>query len=515
MPYVVTETLFYDILSGAIPGVPADKIVISDRLKSFTDCSFDFAIYIGDSTRVHANSIYFTNCFFSDETTFANVQSIILSGCRFEKSASLNGTKAKLQIVDCVFTASLYLTSVDIIGPFEFLRNQIGNTLHFSGNFKTPIYLVDSSIKEELVLKDCEFLTTLGITNNVIGKININGGSYSGAIKLSNLTLAELQVLNASINDELILMSTTLKIIEVRTVKLLSLLIHDCKIVNTIDLWLQNIEKLYIDKISCGSISFVGKSDGTSYIKITEINTGKLILFKLKNQGLFEFSAIVVTDILDIFSSDLKKMDFINCDFSTAKMSFTNSKVNEIFVAETDFPKLVYSYEKISYQQGQLFFGQLSNAVNTTGDSVKAMEYRSRELYAHYKQLVFFRKSFYFFNLTKFNLWLNYISNDFGRSWGRAVLFSFGLGALFFYIMTVSTSAFKISFPITLDWNLVPAYFRFMNPLRFFETENIYEPLGKTVGLAPRSYVIDFFARVTIAYGFYQVIQAFRRFGKS
>ena len=55
-----------------------------------------------------------------------------------------------------------------------------------------------------------------------------------------------------------------------------------------------------------------------------------------------------------------------------------------------------------------------------------------------------------------------------------------------------------------------------MNPLRFFELETIFNNTSKegNIKLNGYSYLADFGGRVFVAYGYYQTIQAFRRFGR-
>jgi hypothetical protein len=53
-------------------------------------------------------------------------------------------------------------------------------------------------------------------------------------------------------------------------------------------------------------------------------------------------------------------------------------------------------------------------------------------------------------------------------------------------------------------------------PLRFFETENLLKSGNDQpyLTLHPVSYFVDFIARILVAYGYYQTIQAFRRYGR-
>ena len=65
------------------------------------------------------------------------------------------------------------------------------------------------------------------------------------------------------------------------------------------------------------------------------------------------------------------------------------------------------------------------------------------------------------------------------------------------------------------DPRLIASLFRFMNPLRIFDLETLFTQHGKTfVTLTGTSYLFDLLGRITLTYGYYQTIQAFRRFGR-
>ena len=55
-----------------------------------------------------------------------------------------------------------------------------------------------------------------------------------------------------------------------------------------------------------------------------------------------------------------------------------------------------------------------------------------------------------------------------------------------------------------------------MNPLRFFELEALFNNTSQEgiIKLNGLSYLSDFGGRIFLAYGYYQTIQAFRRFGR-
>jgi hypothetical protein len=191
---------------------------------------------------------------------------------------------------------------------------------------------------------------------------------------------------------------------------------------------------------------------------------------------------------------------------------FENSKVTDVFISETSFPKSVYLNNSQSPSQSRLVFGQLATAFKNQGDNINALEYQSREFESHYNGLRLWSKSFF----EVVNLWLNKWSNNFGRSWQRGVLFTVGVGILLFYFLVISSKEYTIAFGINIRNGMLPAFLKFMNPLRFFDTESLFkiQPESQVITLTSTSYFWDFLGRIVIAYGYYQTIQAFRRYGR-
>jgi uncharacterized protein YjbI with pentapeptide repeats len=510
----VSKEMFYTMIDGSLSSIPASNMRESTRQRVLSNCTFESTIELLSGRYSAVESLIFDSCVFEESINISMLNEITFQNCLLKQNVNVTGGKRLFTVNNCTFDIGISIVIPSHSEDFPFQNNLVHGDVFIASNFTRGISMIGNDIKGKLEFQECTVSHSMTIKGGNKGTIKINKSTFSSAT-ICDLHSELLTLHNSRFHSGLLIVQTIDQIVRLENISGSEIMYCNATAKDTFQANLEGATNLFIDDANIGGLHLSGRSEKTSYIKVRKCNVEVVSLMDVKNDGILEFNNIDVWKEFMIFSSDLKKTDFINCRINKAKMIFINSKVSEIFAAETDFPKQVFDNEKKNYFQAQLAFGQINKAMNLMGDSVKAAEYQSREIYAHYRQLRWLRKSIYFLNLTKLSLWLNYISNDFGRSWGRAVLFSFGLGVIFFYFMTVSTTAFRIAFPITVDWNLVPAYFRFMNPLRFFETEKIYEPLGKGVGLAPRSYIIDFFARVTIAYGFYQVIQAFRRLGKS
>lgn len=105
---------------------------------------------------------------------------------------------------------------------------------------------------------------------------------------------------------------------------------------------------------------------------------------------------------------------------------------------------------------------------------------------------------------------LNSLSNNHGKSYLRAISFTFIIGLIFFYFSLIATENFYFSFKdMSLDtfYKSVQYYFHFLTPTHKINYMDAEKP--KTF-----FYIWDFIGRIFISYGIFQTIQAFRKFKK-
>jgi hypothetical protein len=510
----VTEHAFYDTLRGQNTYLIGPHCHTDSATASFNNCEFEHVITV-EHNHTAMGSMIFRNCVFNHKVSIVKSLSLTFEGCRFLSEFELSGSKVEVMITNCIFEKEINYSSGGMNDPFNFSTNILKNNFKISGHFHGGISISDNGMTGDLFLSGIETPQAVYLQGETVGKIHIRSNNKIRR----GITISRFLGNDLSVNDTeagyISLRDITFKSLTMLNNTSSQILLTESVIDEQFELEARKLQLFQATGCKFGRLWIHENIPAEAKIKLWDVTCKEIDLVNIENEGKMEFNGVTITETFGIHTCNLGKMDFINCRLTKASMIFKNSKVTEIFTSVTEFPKIVFGESGADDFQAQLLFGQLNKAMNNMGDSVKAAEYQSREIHAHYRQLHFFRKSIFFFNLTKFNLGMNLLSNNFGRSWGRAVVFSFGFGLFFFYFLTISTSAFKVGWPMEYDWNLVPSFFRFMNPLRFFETEKIYEPLKKTVSLSPFSYIIDFFARVVIAYGFYQIIQAFRRLGKS
>lgn len=103
---------------------------------------------------------------------------------------------------------------------------------------------------------------------------------------------------------------------------------------------------------------------------------------------------------------------------------------------------------------------------------------------------------------------LNRWSNNHRKSWFRATLF-IALMTLLSLILVLEASGFGIDLILWEEQRIASLGLKLFNPLHGFD---IYERLGLEFTSAPKVIAADIFSRVFVGYGYYQFVQAFRRF---
>ncbi|HYF29652.1 MAG TPA: hypothetical protein VD993_00885 [Chitinophagaceae bacterium] len=462
-------------------------------------------------------SLLFSNCVFNEDVdigSYENAGSIEFKNCTFNKSISIDFANVAFS-GDCIFNGNLIIKltqqdSVDISG------------LIVHGTFKvlgSARQIIIRNINHEQPKADREVIIAADSNNilarEIVGKsVRISSDVNSGTLELKRIIATELSIGSSILNGQMTVMEC---IVEKFAIINFdgdpgSLVISDPNI-NQMHFPIGALKRASITGGTINDLELSGSNEAGYILDIEKTTINNLRFEKVFNNGLLTLRELSVLygGLVSIKSSNLGKTDFIYCNFSKAVLEFENSKVTEAFFSETEFPKRVLIGGKKNYGQAQLAFGQLATAFQKQGDNIRALEYTSREVDAHYRAIRWFSRNFF----QKLNLWLNAVSNNFGRDWVRGVIFSFGVGLLFFCLLLISTDKYSWGLP-TFDLNMLPAYLKFMNPLRFFELETLFRntPAADTLTLNEYSYLADFGGRVFVAYGYYQTIQAFRRFGR-
>lgn len=222
-----------------------------------------------------------------------------------------------------------------------------------------------------------------------------------------------------------------------------------------------------------------------------------------------KFESCLFEKYIQLNESSSSKLEIYDTDFNK-NVSFQDTKFDTISINRTIFEK------------GALFDGIVINKIENcdrrtirtikqelqkTENKIDFNKFRAYELQAHYKELDWkWRTGF----KDKFILWATKWSTDFGNSWRRALLFTLG-GGLTFYT-TFYISEIYISGDYKYYLNTYPSFWSGL--FRFFLVTDFYNPLieDRTYLQNTLSWFIFFLGKIFIAFGIYEMIQAFRKF---
>ncbi len=439
------------------------------------------------------------NCVFKSKLNIKGISTnnIIFDNVIFEADLSLDIVCQNLKIVNCHHASSLECTSnikddftiassifstlyIRCVGIHTLTIKQttVASTFTLTGNLRkeTSCHALNCN---QFMMKSLTSDDTFRLSEESrIKEFLFETCNFSKSFIISNSTLEKVSFSNSTFKKELIIEASELK----NTIKLSYGKSHfNAKILNN-----SHLNNLIIS----------GNLSSESTLNISDSLFKEISFEDFKNAGLVKLLDIRMDKdgSLKIKHSNLGKAEIYNSNFSKVRFEFEKSQINEIFISETDFPEYAYKGLEINYGQGKLAFGQLQTVFQRQGDSVRSYEYLAREVKNYYKQIDWVSNKFF----TKLNLFLNGVSNDFGRNWVLGFVFSFGIGFIFFYFLILSTNEFSFGFPITFKWDFTESFLKFMNPLRHFDTEDLFKTnnnLEHTLSLTNWSYLWDFLGK--------------------
>lgn len=146
----------------------------------------------------------------------------------------------------------------------------------------------------------------------------------------------------------------------------------------------------------------------------------------------------------------------------------------------------------------------IKNEFTKDNNAIEALEYHKSEMTLYLKELKSKKKK-----EERITLWFNKVSNYFGTSWARGLIFTL-LATLLFYILFLLSLTHYLAF----DCSGVAISATIKHFVEFLNITNwSIKPFG--VENYNWAYLVLFIGRIFIGYGYYQTIQAFRKYGKN
>ncbi len=458
---------------------------------------------------VFLDDFQFENCIFNHFLTITGgvfKSTFCASNTPFNTGIEISGG----EFYDLVeFSQNSKIVSIDISGGvfhrmFAFTVEVIVDELKISGGlFNDTFIFNNSTVKDNFSLSGGIFKESLILKNVNISRMDITDSvEVYNKIYFANITSEQIFIKNSNkitidIDIEIDNKSNT----EISNYNSVDEIIISDEIKNTIN----------ISYTKIGFLSFfelVANKDVV--ISITKVNIDKLYFYEAINFGniIFKSCRTIPKDnnpMLLLNYSDLGRTQFIDCDFSKAKIfDFKSTRLTEIFIAGTIFPRKITTK---GYSQRRLGYGQLKKVYENRGDLIEARKYYAKEMIAYWQTLKWYSFGEHIL------LALNAISNGFTRYWMLGIGFTIAVTYLFFYLYCNA---------LGLEWvSIIDKYNGAEIPNRagkvfvFFQPWHKPDEVFKDIPNNNLSLLWDFISRLFIAFGIYQTIAAFRKHGRS
>ena len=445
----------------------------------------------------------------------------------FENSTSKNGINIWTNSV-CEGIHVFYESNVSNIlidgkqtngGYIQAENSKIGTVFCDNGASLMYIELVDSKVSNfEFIGKS--IIEFMNIQKTLIQKFNAKNSYIDLHI---NINESSINYFNIQVNSipELNFENTFIHSIFYKNIISSSFNLRNCKVLNFVFKEMKTGKDGLIQLIDCeiANLTF-DKMINLSSFNISNLKPLKeATVFKYsiypksnfaRGGNLFELieKKDIITNI-SFISSDLGKM-LISSNLSEFdNFIFANSKISEIFIAGPQLPKIkTIDGEDLILQQ-RIAYNQIKKIYENRGDAITPLKFFRDEMDSYRLQTFIDteKKSL----SEKFQLNFNKYTNSHGTNWIKPLLLTLKT-SIFLYII-YCLLIFGFDFNAEINFNLIPYYFEFLNPthkVNFIKDFNIEtNSLSDNIALS-----IDFINRILVPLLVYQLIQAFRMYGK-
>ena len=378
----------------------------------------------------------------------------------------------------------------------------VESALIINQTFEKKIFLIDSTIGN-LNFLGCTFSSTLLLHNTTIeSDFNISDTSIS-SLELQKSNLLRMFIAGKStfdiFNIEHCTFNNDLSVSDKSSLNLFNL--NDSVFLGKLFIRGTVVNVMGINRCKF-NIIFVPKIKEKGVLTIIESQFKSLwTIPNFFNLGYMQWNNLnpAPDSLICIANATMGKWDIVNCDFSESRFTIYSSKISDAFYTNTKFPAKLTPFKGANNENDILRDGynQLKTLAQKQNDRKIFLHYQAAELSSYNKTLHWW-KNF----RTKFQLSAMWISNDYGTSWGRGVLF------------TVITTAVCMAI---CYWNYWPtfgkeSFWAYAGKYGEFLFSVVKKPEFVHAGFQTAIY---YFSRIPLAFGIYQTIAAFRKFGKS
>ncbi|UPZ35533.1 hypothetical protein MUB18_15625 [Sphingobacterium sp. PCS056] len=410
------------------------------------------------------SDIIINNCIFEDEVILKEIKikhSIRFFNCNFLKRFNLSNLTSVSDITfeNCTFERQISLQNIDS-------ENIKFKSCTFNGN-KTPqlqefscenFHFCGNTIKNDIYIKPRK-----------IRKVFLEGSESLGLISFSYLNRSDI------IDDFMIFTH-------------------------------QNHKTDYLVRnLSTKKIQIHGAVKDSSLI-LNKINIGTAVLDDFSNYGNFKITSLEALDEnsnIILKNSYLGKAQISSSDFSKyRRIIISNTNIIEVIPVNVN-----WCYENINSESlaaKKEIFRQLKLINKKNEDIDTKLKFEKHEMHMFLKLSKQNKTSF----SDKFILYTNFLSNNFGLSWLRALFILLSFSAICYTLIKFQLG--QVYFSAELIADEIGYFLTFVNPIHLFDKVFQIAKDEHTNG----AILIDSIAKLINAYLVFQLISAFRKYSR-
>ena len=241
---------------------------------------------------------------------------------------------------------------------------------------------------------------------------------------------------------------------------------------------------------------------GVTIFSHTKFNKQIQFLYcKTSKETVISFENATFSQSLDISRANFWcKISFWKIHLTVVPTEFWLYENDEIAEEKIERPKTSLRMLRETYRI-------IKDSYNKEGNQIEVLEFYKNEMLLFKEEQKY--KGRWRLTEDSISLFFNKESNKFGTSWWQGIKFTF-------FVTTIFYALFLLTFcdEITFRWTKKAISETIKH---FFEFLNITKWDIKPFGIKDYNwgYVILFIGRIFIGYGYYQIVQAFRKFGKN
>lgn len=382
--------------------------------------------------------------------------------------------------------------------------------------FDGPVYMQGIRLKGGYIFEQCEFMQGLIMSEANIGSIN---AKFNNCIFNERMSLKETSYVNQRMKNytqQIELTNSTVENLSISSINtdeipfyientsINCMKMHDMKMNGTLGFYSCNFDGIITSVLDENKTNGKIKElifhccniKAQYHLENTDIETLSLTFDKIEDCGRFRLSQCNVGLLTISLTSVFGQMDIIQNKISSLDME--GSCVHGYLLFQNN--------DVESYKDRQTL-RLLKNEAIKVNDKVASMR-----LYANEMQLMLSDESIPMCD--KVTLWLNKLFSNFGESWGQALCVTFLLSLAFTLLMLgFGSDNYKFD-PKVGFMGIGPFVTSLLDNINVFSIPLFSDTIEK-YGLNVFGQILYFVIKIVVAYGSWQFVVAFRKYGRS